>query len=321
MTETAPKIRSRNAGAAGSLNLDAAIDQFIDAKVAQFCTPRTVAQYEWVLRRFARWAGERGIENVNQITPASIRAFLTSIISRRRSSSYVHGHARVIRTWMRFLHVEDAIEVNPMERVAMPRVERKILPTFTKDELERLLAACQTARESAMVLALIDTGVRASEFVHLVLADVDLESGRVVVRQGKGRRDRLVFLRPHTVAAVRAYLGEGTEVTPSGPLFPSTRTGGPLKPNGLLLFCRRLGARAGVEHCHPHKFRRTFATWSLRAGMNIHAVQRLMGHADLDVLLRYLDLGEADLAEAHRLYGPVDLLLGSAEEVRDAQST
>jgi site-specific recombinase XerD len=203
---------------------------------------------------------------VDQITPATIRAFLTSIISRRRSSSYVHGHARVIRTWLRFLHLEDAIEVNPMERVAMPRVERKILPTFTKDELEQLLAACQTARERAMVLVLIDTGVRASEFVHLALADVDLESGRVVVRQGKGRRDRLVFLRPHTVDAVRAYCAERTNITPSAPMFPSARTGGPLRPNGLLLFCRRLGARAGVEQCHPHKFRRTFATWSLARG-------------------------------------------------------
>jgi site-specific recombinase XerD len=303
---------SRNSG---TQTLEVASRAFVEAKVAQFCTQRTIGQYEWILTRFTRWAGERGIETVDQITSTDIRAFLTMLRSGERASSYVHGHARVIRTWLRFLEGEGLLDDNPMTRVAMPRVERKILPTFTKDELERLFAACKTTRERAMMLVLIDTGVRASEFVHLVLADIDWESGRVVVRQGKGRRDRFVFLRPQTTGAIRAYLAERSDAERHAPLFPSARTGGPLKPNGLLQFCRRLGRRASVDECHPHKFRRTFATWALRAGMNIHAVQRLMGHADLDVLLRYLNLDEADLAEAHRRYGPVDSILGATESL------
>ncbi len=165
----------------------------------------------------------------------------------------------------------------------MPRVERKILPTFTKNQLERLLAVCETHRERAIVLVLVDTGVRASELVRLTLAGVDLDAGRVLIRQGKGKRDRLVFLRPQTTSTIRAYLAERAQVEPKASLFPSTRTGGPLTPNGLLQLCRRLGCKAGVDQCHPHKFRRTFATWALRSGMNIHAVQRLMGHADLDI--------------------------------------
>jgi integrase/recombinase XerD len=293
-----------------ALSLETAKEQFLDAKIAQLCTERTVGQYRWVLQRFSSWAAGRGIHDVEEITPQLVREFLTLLIRRRRASSYIHGHARVIRTFFRFLEAEGLVESNPMARVAMPRVERKILPTFTKDEVQRLLAACSNKRERAIVLVLIDTGVRASELVHLTLADVDLDAGRIVVRQGKGRRDRLVFVRPQTGCAINDYLAQRAHVEPGALLFPSVKTGKPLKPNGLLLLCRRLGRRAEVENCHPHKFRRTFATWSLRAGMDIHALQRLMGHADLDVLLHYLDLGEADLAEAHRLYGPVDSLLG-----------
>lgn len=286
--------------------LDEAKEQFLDAKIAQACTERTVDHYRWTVEKFNDWARAQGVKSIDEVTPQLIRKYLTAKIKSRRASSYIHGHARVIRTWFGFLQDEEVISTNPMERVAMPRVERKILPTFSQDDIERLLGVCQTLRERALIMVLIDTGIRASELVHLNLGDVDLQTGRIVVRQGKGRRDRLVFLSPRTVDALQYYLAQRSALVSSAPLFPSAKTGKPLTPNGLLLLCRRLGQRAGVANCHPHTFRRTFATWSLRAGMNIHVVQRFMGHADLDVLLRYLDLGEADLAEAHRLYSPVD---------------
>jgi integrase/recombinase XerD len=71
---------------------------------------------------------------------------------------------------------------------------------------------------------------------------------------------------------------------------------------------KRLGKRAGVEHCHPHTFRRTFALWSLRAGMSIYHLQRLMGHADITVLRQYLDLVTEDVQAAHQAAGIVDKL-------------
>lgn len=92
------------------------------------------------------------------------------------------------------------------------------------------------------------------------------------------------------------------------PLFPSL-TGGPLTPNSLLLLCRRLGERADVPHCHPHTFRRMFAITSLRNGCDLARLAVLMGHADTQVLRRYLPFVADDLADAHERYGPVDSLL------------
>ncbi len=86
-------------------------------------------------------------------------------------------------------------------------------------------------------------------------------------------------------------------------------TGARYTVDGVQSMLARLGERAGVAHCHPHTFRRTFALWSLRAGMNIYALQRLMGHTDLTMLRRYLALVETDLAQAHREHGAVDSTL------------
>ena len=93
-------------------------------------------------------------------------------------------------------------------------------------------------------------------------------------------------------------------------LFPSLNTGNRLTTHGLrhLLTCG-LATRADVADCHPHTFRRTFALSCLRAGMNVYALQRLMGHADLSILRKYLALVETDLQTAHREHGAVDNLL------------
>ena len=82
-----------------------------------------------------------------------------------------------------------------------------------------------------------------------------------------------------------------------------------LTQNGLLQILHRLGERAGVEHCHPHTFRRTFAKLSLKAGMDVYTLAELMGHADLTLLQQYLALDEDDLLAAHRAHSPVDTFL------------
>ncbi len=109
--------------------------------------------------------------------------------------------------------------------------------------------------------------------------------------------------------ALLKYLLTRPETEASEPLFPSTQTGGHMLRNGLLLWCMRMGKRAGVENCHPHTYRRTFALWSLRAGMNIYASQQIMGHSDLSILRKYLALVEEDLHDAHRKHGAVDNML------------
>jgi integrase/recombinase XerD len=292
-----------------SAGLDLALDIFITAKQAERCTPRTIETYSLSLRRFLTWLQEHGVTDCQGITPHDIRLFLAELDRQGYASSYVHIYARTVKTWLRFLHAEGLIASDPMAKVAMPRLDKEILPAFAPEDVKRLLDACLTERDKALVLCLLDTGCRASEFVNLNIADVDRKTGTVSVRQGKGRKDRVAFLGAKARKALLKYLMSRQEAASDEPLFPSSVTGERLTTNGLLLLCRRLGKRAGVEHCHPHTFRRTFALWSLRAGMNIYALQQIMGHSDLTVLRRYLALVEADLADAHRKHGAVDNML------------
>jgi len=94
------------------------------------------------------------------------------------------------------------------------------------------------------------------------------------------------------------------------PLWLSWQTGEGLTYWGLAALLRRLGRRVGVGHCSPHTFRRTCATWSLRAGLSVYHLQAILGHADIQVLQRYLRLVEADAQEAQRRFGA---LLGKLE--------
>ncbi len=289
--------------------LDLALDIFITAKQAERCTPRTIDTYTWTLKRFLGWLQERGITDPQSITAHHIRLYLADLDSQGYASSYIHIYARTIKTWLRFLFAEDLIPTDPMAKVAMPRLDKEILPAFTPEDVKRLLAVCLTDRDKALVLCLLDSGCRAAEFVNLNISDFDRKTGAVSVRQGKGRKDRVTFLGAQARKALLKYLMLRQDAENDGPLFPSATTGERLTPNGLLLLCRRLGKRANVDHCHPHTFRRTFALWSLRAGMSIFALQQIMGHSDLAMLRRYLALVEEDLADAHRQHGAVDTML------------
>lgn len=289
--------------------IDLCLDIFITAKEAERCTPRTIETYRFTLERFRDWLATQNVFDARNITPHHIRLFLAGLDKQGRAAGYIHIYARTIKTWVRFLHTEGLIPTDPMQNVAMPRLDKKILPAFTPEDVKLLLNACNTERDRALVLCLLDTGCRAAELVALSVGDVNSKNGAVTIRQGKGRKDRLAFMGAKARKALLRYLMTRPEAQPAEPLFPSFTSRERLKTNGLLLLCRRLGERAGVEHCHPHTFRRTFALWSLRAGMNIYALQQIMGHSDLEVLRKYLALVEEDLEDAHRKHGAVDNML------------
>ena len=134
------------------------------------------------------------------------------------------------------------------------------------------------------------------------LEDLDI-TGAILIRQGKGKKPRTVFLGKMSRRAVRAYLKQRDDTCPA--LWVTIR-GECLAFSGLRQIIRRRAVKAGVETPSLHSFRRFFALECLRAGMDIFNLQRLMGHADLQVLRRYLAQTTQDTEKAHRLAGPVD---------------
>lgn len=283
-----------------------ALESFLLDGAARRLMPGTIGFYREKLTPFVAMLEGQGVQAPAGISADHVRAHLVAMQERGLAANTQHGTARALRAWCNFLVREGDLADSPMRKVRMPRLEVQPLPALSKEDVQKLLAVCLAGRDRCLLMALLDTGCRAGEFVALDIEDLDLATGAVQVRRGKGGKPRTVYLGAKTRRLLLRYLRSHP---PTGALWLSLNTGQRLTIEGLRMLLRRLGKRASVAHCHPHTFRRTFALWSLRAGMNIYVLQRLMGHEDLTVLRRYLALVEADLQAAHARYGPVDAFL------------
>jgi integrase/recombinase XerC/integrase/recombinase XerD len=168
-------------------------------------------------------------------------------------------------------------------------------------------------RETALIMFLVDTGVRASECVSILIRDVD-KTGKSVIVTGKGNKQRTVRFGRETSMAIWRYLrsredgGDG-----EAPLFVShagNTSGSKLCRDALGDIIQRMGKAAGIigVRCSPHTLRHTFAIQFLRNGGNSFALQGLLGHTDMKQTAGYVRIANLNLAEQHVLASPMDNL-------------
>ena len=295
--------------------LAAAYMSFLLAKEAQRCTEKTLEHYQYTVGGFVAWLGAQAVPSVTAITPTHIRTYIVALQRRGVKDTTQHAHARGIKCWLRWLVREGDLDHSPMEVVAMPRLEQRVPPPFTREQVRALVAGCDKAtpigaRNHAAILVLLDTGLRAAEFCSLHCGDVDMRSGATMV-MGKGRKQRQLRVGSKARSGIVRMLS-WRDWQAGDPLWVSYDHEVPVRPltvHGLQVMLHRLGWRVGVLPCGPHRFRRTFALWCLRDGMDLESLRLLMGHSSLAVLERYLLLDGSDAARAHKAHSPVDNLL------------
>ena len=159
------------------------------------------------------------------------------------------------------------------------------LPVFLRPaEAKALLLAAHTPRDRLIILLGLNTGLRVSEIVRLRVEDVDLDGGELLVRAGKGDKDRIVPIPSHVLRELEAWIG----LRARGPMFERlSKRGRPGKSEYLStrtveLMILAAAERAGVhKHVTPHKMRHTYATELLRRGADIREIQELLGHTRL----------------------------------------
>jgi len=232
---------------------------------------------------------------------------------------------RSVKAYLNWFEIEyDGLNWrNPAKKVkvALPKIEP--LDPISTEHFQRMLAACERRtlageRDRALLLLLLDTGIRKAEMTALVVTDLDMKNGAVQIRRGKGGKARAVFMGATTRRALMAYLRlreaflgyiERTEKRKATEgLWISARDGKRLNQDGIRQILRRRAEDAGIPEPSPHSFRRAFALNCLRNGMNVLALQRLLGHSDLSVINRYVKLVDDDLQTAHEQFGAVDNL-------------
>ncbi len=289
--------------------LESAVASFYLDREAKRSSPTTLAWYKQYVGALGAWLKEQGISDPAQVTPNHMRAYLVDVQGRGLADTTIHHHASAARAFFNFCLEDELITVSPMAKVRMPHLPKEILPAFSEADVRALLAAATTARDTAIVLCLLDTGCRLAEFVALTVGQVDMVSGTISIKQGKGRKDRVVFLGTRAKKALRKYLAT-RNTRPTDALWTIEDGTRALTRMGMMRLLQRLGERAGVAECHAHTFRRSFALFSLRAGMDIYSLQRIMGHSSLEMLRRYLALSNEDLHTAHAQHGAVAAILG-----------
>ena len=168
----------------------------------------------------------------------------------------------------------------------------------TTDAMQRL--------ENTCLAILAHTGLRASELLDLQFQDLDLGTSRLIVRQGKGQRDRVVYLSALARQAIGLYL-DGFARPPDAPLL--TRPGGrPFSYSWLRYHIAAFGPAAGVSNLTAHRLRHTLATQLLNAGMDVTRIQRLLGHQDLNTTMIYARVQDATVeADYHQAMSQIEL--------------
>ncbi len=164
---------------------------------------------------------------------------------------------------------------------------------YSTDELRRLLAACRSARDRALLLLFIGSGARRAELFSLQARQIDFGRGTIRVL-GKGAKERTLAPGLVPMAALRSYLGERI-----GPVWLS-RYGQPLSRSGAWKVLQRIAARAGVGHAYFHRFRHTYATGFLEESQDFLALKMILGHSSWDMVERYVEYGAHERALAQQ---------------------
>ena len=156
--------------------------------------------------------------------------------------------------------------------------------------------------ENACLLVLLHSGLRAGECVDLQMQDIDLPGKRLLVRQGKGQRDRLVYLSDSACQAIQIYLSAVDSPRHQNDLVWLQKNGNPISTGWLRNHVARIGAAVGIENLYPHRLRHTCATRLLNAGMDITRIQKLLGHEMVSTTMIYARVQDATVEADYRRF-------------------
>lgn len=273
------------------------IASFIEAKQVEGCSPKTLDYYRNTLERLQATLQMP----FTQVETSDLRGYLTEYERNHGSSKVtIDNIRRIMSSFFSWLEDEDYIVKSPVRRIHRVKVALVIKETFTDEDLETIRENCRNRRDLAVVDLLASTGMRVGELVKLNRTDVNLNERECIVL-GKGNKQRMVYFDARAKLHLEDYLRHRNDDNPA--LFvtldnPHDR----LTIGAIELRLRKLGEQLEMQRVHPHKFRRTLATYAIEKGMPIEQVQKLLGHAKIDTTMHYAMVNQSNVKASHRRY-------------------
>jgi integrase/recombinase XerD len=289
------------------------IDEFCDALWLEDGLSRnTLDSYRRDLAQYAQWleqAPRRGLETATHV---EIQGYLAHRFRVRARPSSAARLLSSLKRFYRWLLRQNRVRADPTLNIAAPKLPRGLPKSLTEADVERLLAAPDTAtargeRDRAMLEVLYASGLRVSELVTLTLPQVSQDMGVVRV-MGKGSKERLVPLGEEALARVRRYAGHGRAELLAGKacnaLFVTAR-GAAMTRQSFWQIIKRHAFNAQITApISPHVLRHAFATHLLNHGADLRVVQLLLGHADISTTQIYTHVARERLKQLHAKHHP-----------------
>ncbi len=296
------------------------VRSYLDHLAVRNYSPHSIRGAMIALRFFAVWCDERGLKTPAEITLAVLERYQRTLYYYRKTNgrglTFQSQNDRLgaVKRFFRWLAKSRVLEASPAEMIDLPRVERRLPKhVLSIEETEKVLAqpnACTAMglRDRAMLELLYSTGMRRQELCNLRVFDVDIEGQSVIVRQGKGKKDRMIPIGERAALWIAKYLDEVR------PMLA-------MEPDDGVLFLTRLregfsGERVSdmvreyVDQANLgkrgacHMFRHTMATLMLEGGADIRFIQAMLGHADISTTQIYTRVAIRKLKQVHELTHP-----------------
>jgi integrase/recombinase XerD len=286
----------------------------------------TVVGRDAYLGLFLAWCEDRGLTRPNEITKPILERYQRHLYHHRKPNgqplSFRSQYSRLIpvRALFKWLTRQNVLLYNPASELELPRLEHRLPKhVLTASEAEAVLAQPDVddplgVRDRAILETLYSTGMRRMEVVQLGLFDLDLERGTLMVRQGKGKKDRMVPIGERAAAWIEKYRADVRHqlvMEPDEGVLFLTADGERFSPNGMTALVRGYVVAADLgKRGACHLFRHTMATLMLEGGADIRFIQQMLGHVKLETTQIYTQVSIRQLKQIHTATHPSAKLEG-----------
>lgn len=270
------------------------LEAFLAAKKVEGKSEETITQYGYIIRSSLKAMNV----SVKNLTTAHLRAYFEAELARGISPSTIKHKREIFSSFYAWLLAEHLVLTNPINGIAAIKVEQVVRPAYSMADMERLKRSCANKRDAAILAVLNSTFCRVGELCKLDIKDINFQTGEIVVR-GKGNKQRTVLLDEVAIMLLKEYLASRDDDNPA--LFLN-RLNKRLQKGGVRVILNRIADTAGVEHVHPHRFRRTTITKLLNRGMPIQNVAILAGHSKIDTTMRYYYASSENIKLEYKKY-------------------
>jgi site-specific recombinase XerD len=260
-----------------------------------------------------RFAIERKVFNVEEVTRFTVMEFLNSLQARMRSVT-IGGYYRAIRAFFFFLAEEEYTARNPMKKLRAPKVEQKIMRTFSKQEIDMMLRHFDRdefigLRNYMVMCLLFSTGMRKGELLELKMKDINLTVDSIKI-MGKGSKERIVPIGRAMRRVIIEYVQKREHYLAGTycDYFLVSKDKRRLLMSGLnTMFANmKKELKLGGERFSPHTWRHTFAKTFLINGGDVFSLQKILGHSDISTTKKYINLNDRELKVQHAKFNPLD---------------